>query len=81
MNSQNPIVSFTNSAWQWLSQWWRRSDGIPVEEIPPRLIKVWDKGRGTYRMVNLNDKHDALWPAACELQRLQDAPESDRAAA
>lgn len=81
MNSQNPIVSFTNNAWRWLSRWWRPSDNAWLEDHPPRLIKVWDTARGNYRMVDLRNTQDPLWTAACELQRLHEDSESDRTAA
>ena len=33
----------------------------------PRLVKVWDMQRDSYRDVDLNDRSDPLWPTAREL--------------
>jgi len=65
--------------WQRLSGLFTRS-GHGTPEAPPRLIRVWDAARGTYRSVNLNDRYDSLWPVANELALMRDRG-SDRPAA
>jgi hypothetical protein len=65
--------------WHRLVAWLTRST-VRNPAPPPRLIRVWDAARGTYRSVDLNDRYDSLWPAANELAQMRDR-ESDRPAA
>ena len=65
--------------WHRLTAWLTRS-AAQTPARPPRLIRVWDAARGTYRSVDLNDRYDSLWPVANELAQMQDR-EPERPAA
>ena len=59
---------------------WLRPAASAVRVGGSRYIQVWDAGRAKYRVVDLDNQHDSLWPVAYELARLQ-ARQSARHAA
>lgn len=46
-----------------------------------RQVKVWDRHRGCYRYVNLNDRSDPLWSSACAVATQQRENDARRSAA
>jgi hypothetical protein len=65
--------------WARLCNWLRPAPNMAGVD-GNRYIQVWDAGRAKYRLVDLTNQHDSLWPVAYELALLQ-ARQSARPAA